>query len=151
MANEVRITRKGGGQDVLVFGDEVREALLDYMLQREKMTSAEGHESALFLSLQDKRMSVRSIELLVKKYAKLAAPLKKISPHKLRSTYGTMLYNETGDCGSGSKYYKLFKQNKRICIEEWNVYGNSGCDRNDSSYEGRTSGYFQQNGKNETP
>lgn len=97
MANEVRITRKGGGQDVLVFGDEVREALLDYMLQREKMTPAEGHESALFLSLQNKRMSVRSIELLVKKYAKLAAPLKKISPHKLRSTYGTMLYNETGD------------------------------------------------------
>ena len=42
-------------------------------------------------------MCVRSIELLVKKYAKLAAPLKKISPHNLRSTYGTMLYNETGD------------------------------------------------------
>lgn len=24
-------------------------------------------------------------------------PLKKITPHKLRSTYGTRLYNETGD------------------------------------------------------
>ena len=42
-------------------------------------------------------MSVRSIELLVKKYAKIVTPLKKITPHKLRSTYGTNLYRETGD------------------------------------------------------
>ena len=35
---------------------------------------------------------------LVKKYASVAAPLKsRISPHKLRSTYATNLYNETGD------------------------------------------------------
>ncbi len=97
MANEVRITRKGGGQDVLVFGDEVREALLNYMLQREEMVPCEGHEKALFLSMQNKRIGVRAIELLVKKYAALASPLKKVSPHKLRSTYGTMLYHETGD------------------------------------------------------
>lgn len=97
MSNEVRITRKGGGQDILVFGNEVREALLNYMLKRETMLAADGHESAFFLSIQRKRVSVRSIELLVKKYAKLASPLKNISPHKLRSTYGTMLYNETGD------------------------------------------------------
>lgn len=97
MSNEVRITRKGGNQDILVFGDEVRTALLDYMLKRETTTACAGHENAFFLSLQHKRMSVRSVELLVKKYARIAAPLKKISPHKLRSTYGTMLYNETGD------------------------------------------------------
>ena len=43
------------------------------------------------------RVSVRSVENLVKKYAKLVTPLKKITPHKLRSTYGTSLYRETGD------------------------------------------------------
>ena len=48
-------------------------------------------------SLQRKRLSVRSVENLVKKYAQLVAPLKKITPHKLRSTYGTNLYRETGD------------------------------------------------------
>ena len=47
--------------------------------------------------MQKRRISVRAIELLVKKYTALASPLKKISPHKLRSTYGTMLYHETGD------------------------------------------------------
>ena len=34
---------------------------------------------------------------MVKKYAKVSAPLKKISPHKLRSTYGTNLYHATKD------------------------------------------------------
>ncbi|MBO4563361.1 MAG: tyrosine-type recombinase/integrase [Clostridia bacterium] len=97
MSNEVRITRKGGNEEQIVFGSEVRQALLRYMLYREGMIAAEGHENALFLSLQKKRMSVRSVEVLVKKYARIAAPLKKISPHKLRSTYGTMLYRETGD------------------------------------------------------
>ena len=97
MSNEVRITRKGGNDEMIVFGSDVRAALLNYMLYREAIVPAEGHEKALFLSMQKKRMSVRSVEVLVKKYAQIAAPLKKISPHKLRSTYGTMLYRETGD------------------------------------------------------
>jgi integrase len=37
------------------------------------------------------------VEILVKKYSRIVSPLKKITPHKLRSTYGTRLYNETGD------------------------------------------------------
>ena len=61
------------------------------------MIPESGSEIALFLSLQMKRISVRSVENLVKKYARIAAPLKKITPHKLRSTYGTSLYQETGD------------------------------------------------------
>ena len=61
------------------------------------MIPESGSENALFLSLQMKRISVRSVENLVKKYARIAAPLKKITPHKLRSTYGTSLYQETGD------------------------------------------------------
>ncbi len=96
-ANEFSIVRKGGNQDILVFGDEARSALLDYMLEREGVCAPPGHENALFLSLQKKRLTVRAVENLVKKYAQIAVPLKKISPHKLRSTYGTMLYRETGD------------------------------------------------------
>ena len=33
----------------------------------------------------------------MKKFAHESTPLKKISPHKLRSTYGTQLYRATGD------------------------------------------------------
>ena len=42
-------------------------------------------------------MSVRNIEIMVKDYAGDTVHLKKITPHKLRSTYGTTLYQETGD------------------------------------------------------
>ena len=54
-------------------------------------------EKAFFLSMQNKRISVRSVELLVKKYAKIVSPLKNITPHKLRSTFGTNLYRSTKD------------------------------------------------------
>ena len=95
--NGIKIHRKGGQEVVVYFGDEVRDALMDYMKEREHTIACEGHTNALFLSLQNKRLSVRSVENLVKKYAKLVTNLKNITPHKLRSTYGTNLYWETGD------------------------------------------------------
>ncbi|HIQ83158.1 MAG TPA: tyrosine-type recombinase/integrase [Candidatus Pullichristensenella stercorigallinarum] len=92
------VTRKGGGQAVLYFPDEVADVLKDYLRVRRNMTPLPGHENALFLSLQNRRISVRAVQVMVKKYATQAAPLKKhLSPHKLRSTFGTNLYQETGD------------------------------------------------------
>lgn len=97
-ANTLTIVRKGGAQDLLYFGDLVHDAISDYLeLERKGIQVREGHEKAMFLSLQGKRISVDAIENLVKKYAKIAVPNKKITPHKLRSTYGTALYRETGD------------------------------------------------------
>ena len=95
--NGIKIHRKGGAEVVVYFGEEVREALLAYMAERQKITAEDGSINALFLSLQNRRISVRSVENLVKKYAKLVTSLKHITPHKLRSTYGTSLYRETGD------------------------------------------------------
>lgn len=96
-ADSFLVTRKGGAQVVLYFGEEVEKALLDYLEERKAITPAPGHENALFLSLQKKRMSQRAIQMLVKKYAAIITPLKKITPHKFRSTFGTMLNYETGD------------------------------------------------------
>ena len=93
----IQVRRKGGYEDVVYFGEEVEEALLSYLDQRKHMIPMSGHEDALFLSLQNRRMAVRSVENLVKKYASLVTTTKKITPHKLRSTYGTTLYQETGD------------------------------------------------------
>jgi len=95
--NGFKVTRKGGNQVFLYFGDEVRKELEAYLEERNKIQPMPGHEDALFLSLQRKRLSHRAIQNLVKKYARIISPLKKISPHKLRSTYGTTLYRETGD------------------------------------------------------
>ena len=96
--NAFLVTRKGGNQVVLYFPDEVKDALNDYLEERNRIDTLPGHEDALFLSLQRRRMTQRAMEKLVKKYAAVAAPLKpRISPHKLRSTFATNLYNETGD------------------------------------------------------
>ncbi len=90
------VTRKGGNRVMLYFDEETAEALQSYIEER-KAAGTYELPSPLFLSMQGKRISVRAVEKLVKKYSAIAAPLKKISPHKLRSTFGTMLYGETGD------------------------------------------------------
>ena len=96
--NAFLVTRKGGDQSILYFPDQVAQALKAYIQERSAVEPLEGHENALFLSLQKRRMTQRAVENMVKKYALVAAPLKKrISPHKLRSTFGTNLYQETGD------------------------------------------------------
>lgn len=93
----VLVHRKGGYETVVYFGDEVEEALKEYLNVRQGILPQDGHENALFLSIQRRRITVRAVENLVKKYASLATSLKKITPHKLRSTYGTSLYRATGD------------------------------------------------------
>lgn len=95
--NGIRIVRKGGNEMVVYFGDEVERALKNYIEVRKGVTPLAGHEHALFYSTQRKRMGVQAVENLVKKYARQITTTKKITPHKLRSTYGTALYRETGD------------------------------------------------------
>ncbi len=95
--NAVKVTRKGGNEMFVYFGTEVEQALKKYIEVRKGITPVAGHEHALFYSTQRKRMGVQAVENLVKKYAGEITTTKKITPHKLRSTYGTALYQETGD------------------------------------------------------
>ena len=90
------MTRKGGNQTVLYFSNVVAQALKTWLEKRASL-ELDKDEKAMFISLQRKRISVRAVEDLVKKFAKEASPLKNISPHKLRSTFGTNLYRETKD------------------------------------------------------
>lgn len=94
--SRIKVVRKGGYEAYVYFGDEVAAALSDYLVEREGKTPVEGHENALFLSNRNSRITVRNVEIMVKKYAQTIT-VKKITPHKLRSTYGTSLYQETGD------------------------------------------------------
>ena len=95
--NGIKVTRKGGNEMVVYFGPEVEKALKRYLEVREGITPLAGHEHALFYSAQRKRMGVQAVENMVKKYSRQITTTKKITPHKLRSTYGTALYQETGD------------------------------------------------------
>ncbi len=127
--NSIRIIRKGGNEAVLYFGEEVEKALFDYIEGPRAAIAAQalpGEENALFFSLQKKRISVHAVENLVEKYAREFVPQKKITPHKLRSTFGTSLYQETediylvadvlghSDVGTTRKHYAAIKdQNRR--------------------------------------
>ena len=95
--NGIKITRKGGNEMVIYFGTEVEHALRRYLEVREAVIPMSGHEHALFYSTQRRRIGIQAVENLVKKYARAVTTTKKITPHKLRSTYGTALYQETGD------------------------------------------------------
>lgn len=95
--SRIRVVRKGGAESFVYFSDEVSETLGDYMAERRTLLPCEGHENALFISRNNKRLCVRSVENLVKKYASTVTNVKHITPHKLRSTYGTNLYQESGD------------------------------------------------------
>lgn len=94
--NAFIVTRKGGNQTMLYFSNEVAMALKTWLEKRATLQLPK-EENAMFISLQNKRISIRAVENLVKKFAQIASPLKKISPHKLRSTFGTNLYKETKD------------------------------------------------------
>lgn len=91
-----RVVRKGGDQVELYFDTETETALSEYLEQRKERGSY-APAAPLFVNTQGDRLTCRSVENLVVKYASIAVPHKKITPHKLRSTYGTTLYRETGD------------------------------------------------------
>lgn len=96
--NRIRIIRKGGKEEYVYFGPEVTKALSDYIeLSRCMVEPKKGHEHALFYSIQKRRITVQAVENLVKDYASQVTTFKHITPHKLRSTYGTALYQQTGD------------------------------------------------------
>jgi site-specific recombinase XerD len=77
--------------------EEYLDWIDDYSKKNADFAKKTADVEAFFLSLQGSRISVRAVENLVKKYAQIISPLKKITPHKLRSTFGTGLYRDTRD------------------------------------------------------
>lgn len=125
------ITRKGGDQDVVYFGTEVKKALVDYLVQDRSVLVANEETPALFVSMQHKRMTVRSVELMIKRYAEKAGLNIKVTPHALRRTFGTNLYEETSDIylvadalhhssieTTRKHYAKMSKDHKKIAAEK---------------------------------
>lgn len=97
---EFRVVRKGGNEEIIHFGESVCECLDNYIHNvRPKYLTADADPDPLFLSLKGNRLSVRRIEDMTKIYASIALPAKHITPHKMRSTFGSFIYNATGDAG----------------------------------------------------
>lgn len=95
--NTIKIVRKGGRSTDIYINERTRNTLRDYINHERPALLPEEKEPALFISLKHTRLSVRSIQYMVEKYGKNLGLEGKLSPHKLRKTFGTALYNKTGD------------------------------------------------------
>ena len=131
----MRVVRKGKKEQMLYFDEQTKEALLDYIdFERPSYTDSDD-EPALFLSSRKRRLSVRSIQDMVSKYSEATLINKKVSPHKMRSTYGTALYNKTGDIrlvadvlghkdiNTTAKHYANIEEEHRRIAATINPYG----------------------------
>lgn len=98
-----KVVRKRDKFDSVYFSDEIKDALIEYLDERGPYYQPVDDEPALFLvgigKYKGTRLSVRSVEHIVKKFAVAGVPLKgsSITPHKLRATFGTDLLKETGN------------------------------------------------------
>ena len=129
----ILIHRKGGKTQTLYLNQDTITALSAYILE-ERPKYAQPKEQALFLSIQKQRMQVRAMEYMVSKYASASVPGKHLSPHKLRSTYGTTLYDATGDIrlvadvlghnsmDTTAKHYAASKERHRKDAGRMNLY-----------------------------
>ena len=103
---EFKIYRKRGKESIMPINDSVRAVIHDYIDNERKKDEELPDESkdALFLSLQDKRMTERQLRELVKKYTSIALKTGRsngYSPHKLRATAATSLI------GRGNSIYDV--------------------------------------------
>lgn len=90
---QIIVKRKGGKVTSVYFSDKTADILEDYLESREETSI----EAPLFVHKNGNRLSIRCIERLCDKYTRLAGINKRITPHKMRSTFAMDFYEKTGD------------------------------------------------------
>ncbi|MZQ75628.1 MAG: tyrosine-type recombinase/integrase [Peptoclostridium sp.] len=135
---EFRIYRKRAKESLMPLNQTVEDAVSDYIKNERPPQDKlpEGERDALFLSLQNKRMTSKAIRELVKKYTSIVlgtSAKSGYSPHKLRATaastlieYGFSIYDVQNlldhDNVTTTQIYAAHKKNvKREIIKnfEW--------------------------------
>ena len=91
----LQLIRKGGDYDEAYFGEDVEQALMDYIDNGREMLQPDC--DALFISSSHGRLTDRAVENMVAKYVRAAGITKHVKVHTLRASYATELYRETND------------------------------------------------------
>ena len=92
----IEVTRKGGKRDSVNVAGFAKPYLENYLLIRDKRYKTERKDTALFLSLYKgvpNRIDASSVEKMVSKYSEDFKV--RVTPHKLRHTLATRLYDAT--------------------------------------------------------
>lgn len=93
----MRVIGKGSKERIVYLNEACRSAIAAYLPIRMQTPAKEKGEAALFLSSQGKRISVKTVQWMVKKYlGEAGLEYKNYSTHKLRHTAATLMY-QSGD------------------------------------------------------
>ena len=93
--NQISVTEKGDYDDRIMFGENLKKQLLLWLEDRKKYFG-EANSKSLFVSQFGQRLGDDAIANMLKKYAKGVTD-KKVTPHVMRHTCATNLYEKTGD------------------------------------------------------
>lgn len=95
--DEIRITGKGGKERIVFVGGRSRRAVETYINDGRPQQVRFAQPEALFLNKSGGRLTVRSIQRMLKKYIHKIALDKNITPHSLRHSFATHLLNNGAD------------------------------------------------------
>lgn len=93
--NQIRVTEKGDYDEYVMFGEKLKEQLRACIRDRDQICGNVS-TNALFISQVGKRLSVDMLSKLLKQYASNVTN-KNVTPHVMRHSCATNLYEKTGD------------------------------------------------------
>ena len=100
---EFGVRGKGGKIRIVFLSDDAKEKLKQYLEKREDTDQAlfiQIPKNKRFNKISDLRLTPRSVERLVKKYAVSSGIAKKVTPHSLRHSFATDLLRSGADLRS---------------------------------------------------
>ena len=126
----VIVRRKGGGLDTVFYSDECASYLDMYFSSQRVKYGLEDVYIPAFTTISGKRLGVRAVETLVKKYVKACLPDKEkiMSPHKLRSSFAMSFY-----AASKNDILLLQKKLHHKSISTTNVYAHASDKESEAS------------------
>jgi integrase/recombinase XerC len=99
----VRVVGKGNKERIVPIGKKALQAIEDYIEPTNTLRRKSGkrvEDTPLFLNSRGGRLTARSIERMVKKYANRCSLMTEVTPHSLRHTFATHLLDGGADLRS---------------------------------------------------
>jgi integrase/recombinase XerC len=102
-ARRVRVLGKGGKERIVPFNHSTARAVKEYLKDRHQLMKAGGEprrrtaRDPLFVNFRGGRLTVRSVDRLVRRYVAATSARTGISPHALRHSFATHLLQRGAD------------------------------------------------------